>query len=923
MYKIQPKQKAIEKLFEFSKSKGYVSFNDILDVIDFFHLTIDEVDGVSEQLLALGCVIKEIDEPTLQVKFDIQESELNIKSNAKVNRINEKTINKKKVSDEIVVQSIKDNKIIGSLNEEELFDKIMELFDKNRLLEAIEYCDIGIDGYPDIGQWYYQKAAILIDLEKYQEALELCDIALEKFYIKEHCYCTKAIILEHLNKYDESVEFYNKALKINPENICALINLSAIMSKLGDTSKYIEYLKRVIEIEPTNIECMNDLAVAYHNMDDFEQADLYYDMIINLDPKYSNAYYNKALIVEAKGDEDRALNLYSKAIENDNQNTDAYYAKGQILRKKNMNTEALKYYMKVINLDSEYIEAYKSAAEIFLDKNNYEYALANYNKAIVINPNDANCYLNKGICLGNLKKYSDAEDCFRKSIILDSKEQLNYFHMAYVLDARRKYEEAISYYNKAITLKPDDMVAYNNKGYTLFKMKKYEEAIKCYDKALEIDPEYKLSIVNKKNALKKLKQETHDFDATDNNENIINNESNYLNKDLADCNNINNMESIEKESKKVQRIYFYILKLYKNQYFIDCRKELSKFFNLNNNLINDMKLSQKYTIVFILISFGELDLALKQFNEELLDVSSCYENNLINKIRKGDINNIQEYVNNEKIHYTFQDRYTINLILENICDYYYGQFPSKNFYEATKEFKKDYHQKNINEYHIEELSNSSEKNYVDDKNYEYEKFIKKLVEVFRIRNIDDIKNELKLLNKKTIFCKRMIEENKLKDYIIESLIFNIDDIILENEYFSNYIKNNRCNEALLYNIYKEAINTEIFEEVKYIPNMIFNENKDKFLINDSLTYTKVNRLLNQEYIISQSCLYLIDEDMICKEDNRITNKTTTFIECLKNNEIVYIKVEVYICILCEKRYVKISAINRIREKGYIIKTKII
>lgn len=923
MSKIQPKQKAIEKLFEFSKSKGYISFNNILDAIDYFDLNIKDVDYVSEHLLALGCVIKEIDDPTVQVKFEIQEIEFNNKSNVETNRINKKTINKKDISDEIVVKSIKENKVISSLNEEELSDKIMELFDKNRLLEAIKYCDIAIDSYPNIGEWYYQKAVILIDLEKYQEALELCEMALEKLYIKEHCYCAKAIILEHLNKYNESIEFYNKALEINPENICALTNLSIIMNKLGHDSKKIEYLKKIIEIEPENIELMNDLAVAYHNMDNFEKAELYYDKIINIDPQYSIAYYNKGLIIESRGEADEALKLYNKAIENDNENIDAYYAKGQILRKKNMNTKALQYFMKVINLDSEYIEAYKSAGEIFLDKNNYEYALANYNKAIEIDPNDANCYLNKGICLENLKKYSDAEDCFRKSIILDSKEQLNYFHMGYVLDARRKYEEAINYYNKAILLNPDDILAYNNKGYTLFKMKKYEEAIKCYDIALEIDSNYKLSIQNKKNALKKLKQEIHDLDYIDNNKNIINKELNSLNKSLTDNNDINNMESIEKESKKIQRSYFYILKLYKNEYYIDCRKELAKFFNLNNNLINNIDLNQKYTIVFILISFGELDLALKEFNEELLDTSNYCEHNLIHKIKKGDTDNIQKYINNEKMYYTFQERYTINFILENICNYYNGEFPSKNFYKATKDLRKDKYDKNINEEQIEESSNSSEKVYVDDINYEYDKCIKNLAEIFKTKNIDNIKNELKLLNKNNIFCKRMVEKNKLKDYIIQSLILNVDEILLENDNFLNYIKNNRCPEALLYNIYKESINAEIFKELRNIPNIIFNENKDKFLINDSVTYTKVNRLLNQEHIISQSCLYVIDEDIICKEDNRITNKTSTFIECLKNNEIVYVKVEVYICILCEKRYVKTSVINQIKEKGYIIKTAII
>lgn len=776
MFKIQPKQKAIEKLFEFSKSKGYVSFNDILDAVDFFDLTINEVDSVSEQLLTLGCVIKEVDDPTIQVKFDFLESELNSKSNMQINRINEKTINKKNISDEIVVQSIKENKVVCSLNEEELFEKIMELFDENRLLEAIKYCDIAIDIYPDTGWGYYQKAVILIDLEKYQQALELCDIAFEKSYIKEHCCCAKAIILAHLNKYDESIKFYNKALEINSENICALTNLSVIMNKLGDYSQEVEYLKKVIEIEPTNIECINDLAVAYHNMNDFKQAEVYYDRVISIDSKYSNAYYNKGLIVEERGNNDNALKLYNKAIENNNQNTDAYYAKGRILRKMNMNTKAIKYFMKVINLDSEYIEAYKSAGEIFLDKNNYEYALANYNKAIELNPNDANCYLNKGICLQNLKKYSDAEDCFRKSIILDSKEQLNYFHMAYVLDVRRKYEEAVNYYNKAIMLNPDDIAAYNNKGYTLFKMKKYEEAIKCYDKALEIDSEYKLSIVNKKNALKKLKQEATDFDSIKKNENKINNTSSYLDQEL---NKGDNIEFIREESKKIQRSYFYILKLYKNGYYIDCRKELSKFFSLNNKLINNIELNQKYTIIFILISFGELDLALKEFNKELLlDASSNCEFDLINKIKRGETNNIQEFINDEKIHYTFQDAYTINFILVNICNYYCGDFPSNIFFEQTNWIRKEAHNKNINEKYSE---NYLEANDID----------KNLLTNCENKEISEDSNNESYSNKKN----NLIEQSSFENNKINET--NIQDLYKEIIYLYNKKNYAECKEKLM------------------------------------------------------------------------------------------------------------------------------
>lgn len=120
MNEIQPKQKAIEKLVELSISKGYISFNDILDIIDLFDLPIDEVDKVSEHLLAMGCIIRETDAQTIDV--DDEESQSNDRS---------------------------------KLNYEDIFSKVLELDDS---LEAYlnEIKTIPPPGYKEVENLIYQ-----------------------------------------------------------------------------------------------------------------------------------------------------------------------------------------------------------------------------------------------------------------------------------------------------------------------------------------------------------------------------------------------------------------------------------------------------------------------------------------------------------------------------------------------------------------------------------------------------------------------------------------------------------------------------------------------------------------------------------------------------------------------------------------------
>lgn len=58
-------QNAILQLLGVSTLKGYITFDDILEVIDKLELPLDDVDRISGQLLSIGCIIKETDKQIL------------------------------------------------------------------------------------------------------------------------------------------------------------------------------------------------------------------------------------------------------------------------------------------------------------------------------------------------------------------------------------------------------------------------------------------------------------------------------------------------------------------------------------------------------------------------------------------------------------------------------------------------------------------------------------------------------------------------------------------------------------------------------------------------------------------------------------------------------------------------------------------
>lgn len=340
--------------------------------------------------------------------------------------------------------------------------------------------------------------------------------------------------------------------------------------------------------------------------------------------------------------------------------------------------------------------------------------------------------------------------------------------------------------------------------------------------------------------------------------------------------------------------YEYMLQLYKNRYFIDCKKELEKLFEYNKRVLNNLELDIRYTICFISISFGYIFQLLEKIDINLLDnIKYKPEYDLVKRICDSKIEGLEQYINKSKTLYSFNDSYTINIIMNGVTEYY------NNINKCIDE---------------KEVSLNNVENFED----EYKKLINNLVDAYNERNIENMQIELERLISNKTYCEKIIEYDQIKQFILGALVFSLDYLFLKSDKIYNYIKNNRCPEALLYNIYKDAISKKILEEISIIPKIMFEENRNKFILNDIPTINKLNILLNQDYIINQPYIFKLNDNFICKEDNRAVIKFITFLECTKNNEKKYVKAEAYRCLLCEKIFITQDMINELKNRGYEI-----
>jgi len=264
---IQHKEKAIGKLVQLSIYKGYITFNDILDIIDLFNLAIEDVDKVSDHLLTIGCIIREKD--TQINDGDDEESQSNDRSKLNYDDIFSKVI-ELDGSLEVYLNEIKTIQPPGYKEVESLIYQAKEgnIYAKNRIISM--YLKVVVK----IALWASEKfrtpiasaiqngnVGLIKALEKFNPDAEYKFSTYAPWWIRQNISRQTPIVNSHayfpahlkeslFNLYE--LVFEHECEQCRSENVCITL-IAKVMKKLDvdyeTASRYIEYLYPLYSLE--------------------------------------------------------------------------------------------------------------------------------------------------------------------------------------------------------------------------------------------------------------------------------------------------------------------------------------------------------------------------------------------------------------------------------------------------------------------------------------------------------------------------------------------------------------------------------------------------------------------------------------------------------------------------------------------------
>lgn len=433
-----------------------------------------------------------------------------------------------------------------------------------------------------------------------------------------------------------------------------------------------------------------------------------------------------------------------------------------------------------------------------------------------------------------------------------------------------------------------------------------------------------------------------------NNDKIINNDKDKLEKELNKLNDEiknyennkkyiekikykNDLENKEKEKKEIK----YKIEKYENE-FIYIEKELENY-KLNKEIKD-----KNNKIIIIENKKTELIKNINEIEEIMCNINYWYNkmntdiasyeyyieymnkkkelDNLISKIKNLENINIDILENIEKIYNNY-------LILKDEIDLYNKNEIYKNKIKELKEKEKEYKNK-INE---REILDKKKENigkyelYINNKeiNIKYENEIeilnnkiKDIKNNINLENEKNIQSEIKLQEKELMLLKEKIEENEnnIKDFNIKTKKYEEITNILNIHELYRILVNGSEYPSLLLELYIKNIEKEINKNIKYFMNdkIIFKkENNNLLLYKENIDNGEINLTESSGYEQLIICSII---KLILKNNNIYSNSDIMMIDEVMDdiNELNYDKIELLVKILL-KSYNKIIIITHNNE----------
>jgi len=183
----------------------------------------------------------------------------------------------------------------------DIIQKITELFDKARLLEEQKRIPEALSTYLNILKIFPHHVSALNN--------------------------TAAIFAEYYNNPKSALECYNQAIRNDPKNVASIIGKGSLMVTLQNSDDAMLYYKAALKVESKNIDAKIGIANLRLLNGENELGLKMLNEILEIDPNNIQALYNKATLLGMMDDLDTSIELFDKILEKDPTNQAAIYNK--------------------------------------------------------------------------------------------------------------------------------------------------------------------------------------------------------------------------------------------------------------------------------------------------------------------------------------------------------------------------------------------------------------------------------------------------------------------------------------------------------------------------------------------------------------------------------------------------------------------
>ena len=412
-------------------------------------------------------------------------------------------------------------KITEARKKTELIENAMidanNLYDDDRLDDAIKHMKIVVETVPDSPKFLYNLGVMYMKKGNYREATEcfqdslkiirstgytnLNQIIYSKVYMGD---CINlGLIFINLEMYDEAVKILKEAIQFMPDDLDANWNLGVAYWHMGDMEQIAAQMRRYINLDPKSDEAHNTIGLIYYRKKLYNAALDEFRIAAKLYPNQKQYKYNVGLTLARLGRHDEASAVFQRVVgleegeelrrifieEHEANKVRELYNDGCAAMESRSLTSAIELFKAALELETDMADAHVNLGVCYRMRGDKRNQIHHFEEAVRLRPDLPNIRYNLGIAYSDSGIYRRAIGEFRQAVELSPHLRDARFSLGTALCRTGNYSDAAAEFEKCLELSPDWFEAHLNLGTCYLKTGGVDGAIDKFREAVRLRPD--------------------------------------------------------------------------------------------------------------------------------------------------------------------------------------------------------------------------------------------------------------------------------------------------------------------------------------------------------------------------------------------------------------------------------------------------